>query len=170
MTNCVSKQPRYWMSYLLDSLINSGALPSWEALDYITSNLLGDSPNQNLHNSKSPYEAIQQFLNRVYGPIVEAASRTVDLPKESMIHMFTDISLIGNSAVLVVYFPGHNQPHQLLLLDSAPAWELVFDSDTAFNAWAEERCQWIAQALQSITSGTNQSPTTIEEPVFAEVS
>ena len=170
MTNCVAKQPRYWMSYLLDSLINSGALPSWEALDYITSNLLGDCPNQNLHNSKSPYEAIQQFLNRVYGPIVEAASRTVDLPEESMIHMFTDISLIGNSAVLVVFFPGHNQPHQLLLLDSAPAWELVFDSDTAFNTWAEERYQWIAQALRSITSGTNQSPTTVEEPELAEIS
>ena len=26
MTNCVTKQPRYWMSYLLDSLVNSGVL------------------------------------------------------------------------------------------------------------------------------------------------
>ena len=167
MTNCVAKSPKHWMSYLVDSLVNSGALPSWEALDYLTTNLLGDSPNQHLHNSKSPYEATQQFLNRVYGPIVEAASRTVDLPKEAMIHMFTDISLIGKSAVLVVYFPGKNQPHQLLLLDSAPAWELAFESDSTFNRWADVRYQWITQALQSIISGANHTTATHEEPVLA---
>ena len=70
--------------------------------------------------------------------------------------MFTDISLMGKSAVLVVYFPGKNQPHQLLLLDSVPAWELVFDSDTAFNQWAEERFRWIADALKSIGQGRVQ--------------
>ena len=170
MTNCVENQSKYWMSYLLDSLVNSGALPSWEALEYLTSHLLGDSPNQHLHNSKSPYEAIQQFLNRVYGPIVEAASRTVDVPEEAMIHMFTDISLIGKSAVLVVYFPGKNQPHQLLLLDSAPAWDLVFDSDSAFNQWADERYHWIMQALQSIITGTSTQLAALEESVLAEIS
>ncbi|GJL64688.1 MAG: hypothetical protein NPIRA04_33420 [Nitrospirales bacterium] len=170
MTNCVEKEPKHWMSYLIDSLVNSGALPSWEALDYVTTNLLGDSPNARLHHSKSPYEATQQFLNRVYGPIVEAASRTIDMPTEAMIHMFTDISLIGKSAVLVVYFPGNNQPHQLLLLDSAPAWDLVFESETTFNHWAEERYQWITQALQTIVTDTNQTFDTLKEPALANMS
>ena len=170
MTNCVTSTSRNWLAYHLESLVNSGALPSWEALDYLTSHLLGDSPNQQLHYSKSPYEAIQQLLQRVYHPIVEASSRTVDLPDEAMLHMFTDISLTGKSSVLVVYFPGKNQPHQLLLLDSAPAWELVFESDTAFNQWAEERYQWITQALQSLTTGTITRPTTCHEPALANIS
>lgn len=142
---------RNWMSYLMDSLVNSGAMPTWEATEYLTENLIGESPNSALHNSKSPYEAIQQLLHRVYGPIVEAASRAVDLPSASMIHMFTDISLIGSSAVLVVYFPGQNKPHQLLLLDSARAWDLVFENSTAFNNWAEERYGWITEALKTVS-------------------
>ncbi len=170
MTNCVAKEQKYWLSYLLDSLVNSGALPSWEALEYLTSHLLCASPNDQLHNAKAPYEAIQQFLHRVYGPIVEAASRTIDLPKDSMLHMFTDISLIGKSAVLVVYFPGNNQPHQLLLLDSAPAWELVFESDVAFNQWAEERYQWITQALRSLASPRTNAQTTQEDAALIEIS
>ena len=170
MTDFVRDHSRNWMSFLLDSLVNAGTLPTWEALSYLTSNLLGDSPNPNLHNSKSPYEAIQQFLHRVYGPIVEAASRTVDLPSEGMIHMFTDISLMGKSAVLVVYFPGHNQPHQLLLLDSVPAWDLVFETDKAFNQWAEERYRWIADALKSIRLGASQQFVPAGIPQLAEVS
>jgi len=170
MTNSVANESKHWMSYLIDSLVNSGALPSWEALDYVTSNLIGDSPNEKLHHSKSPYEATQQFLSRVYGPIVEAASRTIDRPTKAMIHMFTDISLIGKSAVLVVYFPGNNQPHQLLLLDSAPAWDLVFESETQFNQWAEERYQWITQALQAIVTDRNLTFDTLEEPVLANMS
>ena len=169
MKTCVEKKPKNWMSYLVDSLVNAGSLPSWEALDYLTMNLIGESPNPHLHDSKSPYEAIQQFLHRVYGPIVEAASRTVELPSIGMIQMFTDISLIGKSAVLVVYFPGKNQPHQLLLLDSAPAWDLVFDSDARFNMWAAERYQWIAQALQSITSTPTNTPTVSEEQTLASI-
>ena len=141
---------RNWMSYLMDSLVNSGTMPSWEALQYLVTNLLGEAPNPHLHQTKSPYETIQQFLNRIYGPIVEAATRTVDLPAESMIHMFTDISLMGKSAVLVVYFPGQNEPHQLLLLDSVPAWDLVFENSAAFDTWAEERYEWIVKALQSV--------------------
>lgn len=125
-------ESRNWMSYLMDSLVNSGAMPTWEAVEYLTNNLVGEAPNATLHHSKSPYETIQQFLHRIYGPIVEAASRTVELPPQAMIHMFTDISLMGKSAVLVVYFPGHNQPHQLLLLDSIPAWDLMFTTPTAF--------------------------------------
>ena len=170
MGNRTLPQPRNWISYLLDSLVNSGAMPTWEALAYLTSHLLGESPNPNLHNSKSPYEAIQQFLLRIYGPIVEAASRSVELPKEAMIHMFTDISLIGKSAVLVVYFPGQNQPHQLLLLDSAPAWDLVFNSETAFNDWAEERFRWITDALKSISQGVAPKAIVTDAPELMEVS
>ena len=143
-------ESRNWMSYLMDSLVNSGAMPTWEAVEYLTTNLVGEAPNPALHHSKSPYETIQQFLHRIYGPIVEAASRTVDLPPQAMLHMFTDISLMGKSAVLVVYFPGHNQPHQLLLLDSIPAWDLMFETSTAFNEWAEERFGWITSALNTV--------------------
>ena len=141
---------RNWMAYLMDSLVNSGAMPSWEALQYLVTNLLGEAPNPNLHQTKSPYETIQLFLHRIYGPIVEAASRKVAIPAPAMIHMFTDISLMGKSAVLVVYFPGQNKPHQLLLLDSVPAWDLVFENSSAFDRWAEERYAWIVKALQSI--------------------
>ena len=66
-----------------------------------------------------------------------------------MIHMFTDISVMGNSAVLVVYFPGHNKPHQLLLLDGVKAWDLMFQDTEAFNIWAQERCNWITDALKA---------------------
>lgn len=142
---------RNWLAYLMDSLVNSGAMPSWEATDYLTSNLIGEAPNTQLHESKSPYETIQQFLHRVYGPIVEAASRSVYLPKESMIHMFTDISVMGNSAVLVVYFPGHNKPHQLLLLDGVKAWDLMFQDTEVFNTWAQERYTWITDALKAVS-------------------
>ena len=151
-------ESRNWMSYLMDSLVNSGAMPAWEAVEYLTNNLMGEAPNPNLHHSKSPYETIQQFLHRVYGPIVEAASRTVELPPQTMIHMFTDISLMGKSAVLVVYHPGHNQPHRLLLLDVAPAWDIVFESSTAFNEWAEERFGWIVSALETVCNQGKSTP------------
>ncbi len=147
MNTKAMSESRNWMSYLLDSLVNSGSLPTWEAVEYLTANLVGEGPNTALHQSKSPYETIQQFLYRIYGPIVEAASRAVTIPSEAMIHMFTDISLMGKSAVLVVYYPGHNQPHQLLLLDSVRAWDLMFENSTAFNNWAEERYGWIVSAL-----------------------
>jgi hypothetical protein len=66
-----------------------------------------------------------------------------------MIHVFTDISLIGNSAVLVVYFPGNNQPHHLLLLDAVKAWDLIFPDAARFNEWAEERYRWVVDALKA---------------------
>ncbi len=150
MNSMIMSESRNWMSYLMDSLVNSGAMPTWEAVEYLTNNLVGEAPNPNLHHSKSPYETIQQFLHRIYGPIVEAASRTAKIPSQAMIHMFTDISLMGKSAVLVVYFPGHNQPHQLLLLDSVPAWDLVFETSMVFNEWAEERFSWIVSALNTV--------------------
>ncbi|MEC4673348.1 MAG: hypothetical protein VST68_04100 [Nitrospirota bacterium] len=142
---------RNWLAYLVDSLVHSGAMPTWEATDYLTTNLIGEAPNTQLHESKSPYETTQQFLLRVYGPIVEAASRSIYLPKKSMIHMFTDISLIGNSAILVVYFPGENKPHQLLLLDGVRAWDMMFQNAQDFNKWAEERYVWITDALKAVS-------------------
>lgn len=158
MNSARKPESRNWMSYLLDSLVNSGAMPAWEGVAYLTSNLVGEAPNPNLHQAKSPYEAIQQLLHRVYGPIVEAASRTVELPPQTMIHMFTDISLMGKSAVLVVYYPGQNQPHQLLLLDAVPAWDLIFDTPRAFDQWAEERYGWIVSALQTVCQQTPHQP------------
>ena len=152
------QESRNWMSYLMDSIVNSGTMLAWEAIDYLTNNLIGEGSNLNLHHSKSPYETIQQFLHRVYGPIVEAASRTVTIPSQAMIHMFTDISLMGKSAVLVVFFPGQNQPHQLLLLDSIPAWDLVFENSTAFNEWAEERYCWIVSALKTVGHHVESAP------------
>jgi hypothetical protein len=141
--------PRNWIGYVCEALVSSGAMPTWEATAYVAENLFGGTPNRRLHESKAPYEAISQFLQRVYNPIVEAATRAVALPGSSMIHIFTDISLIGNSAVLVVYFPGENRPHELLLLDAARAWDLVFPDADAFNRWADERYRWIVEALQS---------------------
>lgn len=141
--------PRNWIGYLCESLVSTGAMPSWEAADYLTQNLFGETPNPRLHDSKAPYEAISQFLHRVYSPVVEAATRAVTLPESAMIHIFTDVSLMGNSAVLVVYFPGDNRPHQLLMLDAVRAWDLVFAGSDAFNAWAEERYGWIVEALRS---------------------
>ncbi|TAJ08815.1 MAG: hypothetical protein EPO61_07890 [Nitrospirae bacterium] len=159
MPTCVAPQSsRNWLGYLCESQMSNGSMPSWEAAAYFTDNLFGEAPNPRLHESKSPYESISLFLQRVYNPIVEAATRAVDLPASSMIHVFTDISLIGNSAVLVVYFPGENRPHQLLLLDAARAWDLVFPDADAFNAWAEERYNWIISALQSAVARQMAEP------------
>lgn len=148
---------RNWIGYLCESLVSSGAMPTWEAAAYLTDNLFGEAPNLRLHETKAPYEATSRFLQRVYSPIVEAAGRRVDLPALSMIHIFTDISLTGNSAVLVVYFPGENRPHQLLLLDAAQAWNLVFTDADAFDAWADERYRWIKEALEVAVVRTRQA-------------
>jgi hypothetical protein len=156
---------RDWLSYICESLVSNGAMPSWEAAGYLTENLFGDSPNPRLHETKAPYEAISQFLNRIYNPIVEAATRGAVMPPSAMIQVFTDVSVIGNSAVLVVYFPGNNQPHQLLLLDAARAWELVFSDANAFNAWAEERYRWIETALNSAAAAIRTAQP--EVPVYS---
>lgn len=160
MKTCVT--PRNWIGYVCEVIVASGAMPTWEAAEYMTGHLFGDSPNPRLHEAKAPYEAISQFLQRVYNPIVEAATRAVDLPDASMIHVFTDISLIGNSAVLVVYFPGQNRPHQLLLLDAVRAWELVFPDANAFNEWAEERYGWIETALRTAVAGVRTDEPALE--------
>lgn len=140
---------RNWIAYLCEALVTSGAMPTWEAATYLTEHLFGEKPNPRLLGPSNPYEVTSQFLHRLYHPIVEAASRETNLPSSSMLHIFTDISLTGNSAVLVVLFPGRNKPQQLLMLDAAKAWDLVFPDAESFNAWAEERYRWVVQALRS---------------------
>jgi hypothetical protein len=97
----------------------------------------------------NPYEVTKHFLHRLYQPIVEAASREANLPASAKLHIFSDISLTGHSAVLVVLFPAPNKSQQLLLLDAAKAWDLVFPDADAFNTWAEERFRWIMRALRT---------------------
>jgi hypothetical protein len=149
-STAVRKRPRNrnWIAYLCESLVASGAMPTWEAATYLTENLFGEKPNPRLLSPANPYEATAQLLHRLYQPIIEAASREILLPSAHLIHLFTDISLTGNSAVLVVLFPRQNKPQQLLMLDAAKAWDLVFPDAESFNAWAEERYQRIVHALR----------------------
>lgn len=138
---------RNWIAYLCESLVTSGEMPTWEAATYLTEHLFGENPNPRLLGTTNAHEVTAQFLRRLYHPLAEAASRELTLPPGAMLHVFTDISLTGKSAVLVVYFPGNNQPHQLLMLDAAKAWDLVFADSEEFNRWAEERYRWVKSAL-----------------------
>ncbi|MEO5955979.1 MAG: hypothetical protein ABIR36_09865 [Nitrospiraceae bacterium] len=138
---------RNWIAYLCEALVTSGVMPTWEAATYLTENLFGEKPNPRLLSTTNAYEVTSQFLQRLYHPLVEAASRDITLPDGAMLHMFTDISLTGKSAVLVVYLPGNTQPHQLLMLDAAKAWELVFTDSEDVNRWAEERYRRVKSAL-----------------------
>jgi hypothetical protein len=124
-------------------------MPTWEAATYLTENLFGEKPNPRLLTPANPHEVTAQFLHRLYQPLVEAASREIMLPSGSMLHIFTDISLTGHSAVLVVLFLGCTKPPQLLMLDAAKAWDLVFPDAESFNAWAEERYKKLVNALRS---------------------
>jgi len=147
----IRKRPRNrnWIAYLCESLVASGTMPTWEAATYLTENLFGEKPNPRLLTPANPHEVTAQLLHRLYQPIVEAASREIMLPSDSVVHIFTDISLTGNSAVLIVLFPGHNKPQQLLMLEAAKAWDLVFTNAESFNAWAEERYRQLVNALRS---------------------
>ena len=138
---------RNWIAYLCESLVTSGEMPTWEAATYLTENLFAEKPNPRLLGTTNAFEVTSQFLQRLYHPLVEAASRDLSLPQAAKLHVFTDISLTGKSAVLVVYFPGNNQLHQLLMLDAAKAWELVFTDSEDFNRWAEERYRSVKSAL-----------------------
>lgn len=138
---------RNWIAYLCEALVTSGVMPTWEAATYLTENLFGESPNPRLLGTRNAHEVAAQFFHRLYQPLVEAASREVTLPHGAMVHVFTDISLTGKSAVLVVYFPGEGQPHQLLMLDAAKAWDLVFQDSETFNRWAEDRYRLVKTAL-----------------------
>ena len=153
----MTRASRNWIAYLCENLASSGMMPTWEAATYLTDNLFGDKPNPRLLRTACPYEDTTHLLHRLYQPLVEAATRDIPIPTAAMIHVFTDISLTGKSAVLVVYFPGQNQPHQLLLLDAAKAWELVFENSEDFNTWAEERYHWIKSSLTSVMAGVSVS-------------
>jgi hypothetical protein len=139
---------RNWIAYLCEALVTSGTMPTWEAATYLTENLFGEKPNPRLLSPTNPYEATRHFLHRLYQPLAEAASREVNLPASAKVHLFVDISLTGNSAVLVLLFPGGDKPQQLLLLDAAKAWDLVFPDAESFNAWAEARFRRVVHALR----------------------
>jgi hypothetical protein len=141
---------RNWIAYLCESLVTSGVMPTWEAATYLTENLFGEKPNPRLLSATNAYEVTSQFLQRLYHPLVEAASRDITLPDGARLHVFTDISLTGKSAVLVVYVSGDNHPHQLLMLDAAKAWELVFTDSEDVNRWAEERYRRVKSALTAV--------------------
>ncbi len=160
-----AKATRNWIAYLCENLASSGLMPTWEAATYLTDNLFGEKPNPRLLGTISPYEDTNQLLRRLYQPLVEAAGRDVALPATAMIHVFTDVSLTGNSAVLIVLFPGDNRSQQLLLLDAAKAWELVFEDSASFNAWAEERYRWIKSSLQSASNALAPSRPPVLEAV-----
>lgn len=140
---------RNWIAYTCEALVASGTMPTWEAATYLTENLFGEKPNPRLLTPSNPHEVTAQLLHRLYHPIVEAASRDVMLPSTATVHIFTDISLTGNSAVLIVLFPGHNKPQTLLMLEAAKAWDLVFPDAESFNVWAEERYRQLVTALRS---------------------
>ncbi|HSN04772.1 MAG TPA: hypothetical protein VLS44_07295 [Nitrospira sp.] len=141
---------RNWIAYLCEALVTSGVMPTWEAATYLTENLFGEKPNPRLLMPSTPHEATSQLLQRLYQPIAEAASREISLPAAAKLHVFTDISLTGNSAVLVVYLPGPQHPQHLLLLDAVKAWDLVFVDAESFNSWAEKRYRSMLQALQTV--------------------
>ena len=138
---------RNWIAYLCESLVTSGVMPTWEAATYLTENLFGEKPNPRLLGTVNAYEMTSQFLQRLYGPLVESASRDITLPDGALLHVFTDISLTGKSAVLVVYMSGDTHQRQLLMLDTVKAWELVFTDSEDVNRWAEERYRWVKSAL-----------------------
>jgi len=155
---------RNWIAYLCESLVTSGVMPTWEAATYLTENLFGEKPNPRLLGTTDAFEVTSQFLHRMYQPLVEAASRETTMPAGARVHVFTDISLTGKSAVLVVYFAGNGQSQQLLMLDAVKAWELVFTDSDEFNRWAEERYRQVRSALTSAVGKPSR------QPVLAEVS
>ncbi|HEU4684114.1 MAG TPA: hypothetical protein VFS39_06410 [Nitrospira sp.] len=155
---------RNWIAYLCEALVTSGSMPTWEAATYLTENLFGEKPNPRLLGTSNAFEVTAQFLQRLYHPLADAASREINLPAGSMLHVFTDISLTGKSAVLVVYFPGGSGGQQLLMLDAAKAWDLVFLDSDEFNRWAEERYRRLKAALVAAIGKPSR------QPLLAEVS
>ena len=146
-----TQSARNWISYLTDALINARSMPSWEAAEYLTENLFGATPNTKLLEAKVPHEEVGQFLQRIYAPIAEAAARDADTQESSRVQVFTDISLMSETTVLVVAVSDEPDASQLLMLDWVRAWDLVFPNAGAFNTWAEERYQQIRRALAGQT-------------------
>lgn len=67
-STAVRKRPRNrnWIAYLCESLVASGAMPTWEAATYLTENLFGEKPNPRLLVPADPHEVTAQFLHRLY--------------------------------------------------------------------------------------------------------
>jgi len=144
----ITQSARNWISYLADALIDARTMPSWEAAHYLTDNLFDASPNTKLLEAKEPHEAVAQFLQRIYGPIVEAAARDAGTKQSSRVRVFTDISLTSETTVLIVSISGHpEEASELVLIDWVRAWDFVFPNAEAFNAWAEARYQQVCVAL-----------------------
>ncbi len=138
---------RNWIAYHCEALVASGTMSTWEAATYLTENLFGEKPNPRLLTPPNPHEITAHFLHYLYQPIVEAASREVVLSPATTLHLFTDISLTGNSAVLIVVFPGEGASPHLLMLEAVRAWDLVFSNAESFNGWVEERYTKLVRAL-----------------------
>lgn len=79
--NAPARRPaRNWVAYLCETLAASGLMPTWEAATYLTDNLFGDKPNLRLLRTASPHEDTINLLQRLYQPLVEAATREVSSP------------------------------------------------------------------------------------------
>lgn len=148
---------RNWLAYLCEALVTSGVMPTWEAATYLTENLFGELPNPRLLGTTDAHEVTAEFLRRLYQPLVEAASREATIPNGGTVHVFTDISLTGKSAVLVVLL-GNELPHQLLMFDAIKAWDLVFQDAESFNQWAEFRYRQIKSALLATAGKPSRQP------------
>lgn len=144
---------RNWIAYLCEALITSGEMPTWEAATYLTENLFGEKPNPRLLLPTQSYEASAQFLRRLYRPLVDAVARERDVRSGESLHVFTDISLTGRSAVLVVLLSQENESQRLLLLDAVKAWDVVFPDAESFNRWAEVRYRALHEALERADHG-----------------
>ncbi len=142
---------RNWIAYHCEALVASGAMPTWEAATYLTENLFGEKPNPRLLTPPNPHELTAHFLHHLYQPILEAASREIVLSPPATLHLFMDISLTGNSAVLIVFIPSEDKPPHLLMLEAVKAWDLVFSDAESFNAWVEERYCRLVRGLRSVS-------------------
>ena len=151
------KKTRNWIAYHCEALVASGAMPTWEAATYLTENFFGEKPNPRLLTPPNPHEVTTHFLRYLYQPILEAASREVVLPSQTSLHLFMDISLTGNSAVLIVLMSGEDSPPDLLMLDAVKAWDLVFPDSESFNTWVEERHGRLVKALRNAVNVVQNS-------------
>lgn len=148
---------RNWLAYLCEALVTSGVMPTWEAATYLTENLFGELPNPRLLGTTNAHEITTEFLRRLYQPLVEAASREATIPHGGTVHLFTDISLTGKSAVLIVLL-GNELSHQLLMFEAVKAWDLVFQDAESFNQWAEDRYRQIKSSLVAAVGKPARQP------------
>jgi len=162
----ITQSARNWISYLADALIDARTMPSWEAADYLTDNLFDASPNTKLLEAKEPHEAVAQFLQRIYGPIVEAAAREAGT-EQSRVRVFTDISLTSETTVLIVSVSEQTETSELVLIDWVRAWDFVFPNAEAFNAWAETRYQQVRVALSRQPLAARGTGSVLADPGWA---